>query len=182
MENIILRKFETKDYDRILELNEESVHFLSPLTNERLNSLITQSEILNVIEVDKVVEAFVLALREGKEYDSINYLWFSANYDHFLYIDRVVVSSRMHSKGLGNMLYHSVFNHVKSISAPYVAAEIDISPPNSRSLRFHEKFGFKEVGKQLISQGDKTVSLQVVKVDTGVKESPDKFKIKQDNK
>ncbi|MDY0236581.1 MAG: GNAT family N-acetyltransferase [Gudongella sp.] len=162
MENVIIRKFETEDSDRLLELNHESVHFLSPLTKEKLNSLILQSETLNVIEVDGVVEAFVMTLREGKEYDSVNYLWFSNNYDHFLYVDRVVVSLKMHGKGLGNMLYNSVFSHAKLVGVPYVAAEIDISPPNPGSLRFHEKFGFKEVGKQTVADGKKVVSLQVV--------------------
>lgn len=161
MEDIIVRKFEIKDRDRLLELNHESVHFLSPLTKDKLNSLVSQSEMLNVVEVDGVVEAFVLTLREGKEYDSINYLWFSDNYDHFLYVDRVVVSLKMHGKGLGKILYNSVFTHAKETDVPFVTAEIDISPPNPGSLKFHEKFGFKEVGRQTVAQGKKSVSLQV---------------------
>ena len=159
---MIIRRFEIKDFDRILELNDESVHFLSPLTKEKLSNLISRSEMLNVIEIDGIVEAFVLTLREGKEYDSINYLWFSDHYDQFLYIDRVVVSLKMQGKGLGNMLYQSVFTHAKSINVPFVAAEIDINPPNPGSLIFHEKFGFKEVGKQKVDEGKKMVSLQVV--------------------
>lgn len=164
MENMIIRRLEIKDYDRILELNDKSVHFLSPLTKDKLESIISQSEIMNVIEVDGCVEGFVLTLREDKDYDSINYLWFSNHYDHFLYIDRVVVSLKMNGKGLGNMLYQSVFNHARMIGIPYVTAEIDINPPNPRSLRFHEKFGFKEVGKQTVAKGKKMVSLQVVKM------------------
>ena len=159
---MIIRKFEIKDYDKVLELNEESVHFLSPLTRNKLESIICQSEILNVIEVDESVEAFVLTLREGKEYDSINYLWFSNHYDSFLYIDRVVVSLKMQRKGFGNKLYQSVFNYGKMIGVPYIAAEIDINPPNPGSLIFYEKFGFKEVGKQTVADGKKLVSLQVV--------------------
>lgn len=34
--------------------------------------MISQSEILNAIEVNGIVEAFILTLREDKEYDSIN--------------------------------------------------------------------------------------------------------------
>ena len=151
-----------EDCDRILQLNEESVHFLSPLTKDKLESIISQSEILNVVEVDGLVEAFVLTLREGKEYDSINYLWFSNHYDKFLYIDRIVVSLKMQGKGLGKILYQSVFNHGKEIGIPYIAAEIDINPPNPGSLIFHEKFGFKEVGKQRVAEGEKLVSLQII--------------------
>lgn len=164
MGEMTIRKLEMKDYHRVLELNNESVHFLSPLTNDKLESIISQSEMVNVIEVDGRVEAFVLTLKEGKEYDSVNYLWFSNHYDHFLYIDRVVVSLQMQGKGLGNILYESVFSHAKLIGVPYVAAEIDINPPNPESLKFHEKFGFAEVGKQTVAQGKKVVSLQVVEL------------------
>ena len=161
---MILRKAETKDYKRILELNEESVHFLSPMAMGKLEYLKSISELLRVIEIDGIVEAFVLTIREDKPYDSINYLWFSKHYDRFLYIDRVVVSVKMHGKGLGQMLYKSVFEHAKQNGIPYVTAEIDINPPNPGSLKFHEKFGFKEVGKQSVAEGKKVVSLQVVEL------------------
>ena len=160
MEKIIVRKLENDDYNRILQLNEESVDFLSPLTNDKLDNLISQADLIIVVEVDGYVEAFVLTLREGKKYDSVNYLWFSNNYDEFIYIDRVVVSLNMQGKGLGNILYESVFDHARLTGVPYVTAEIDISPPNPKSLKFHEKFGFKEVGKQTVAKGKKVVSLQ----------------------
>ena len=41
MKNIIIRKIEGKDYHRILNLNKESVHFLSPLTREKLKSILS---------------------------------------------------------------------------------------------------------------------------------------------
>lgn len=159
---MILRQSTPKDLERILALNEESVHFLSPLTKEKLEKLINQSEMLHVIEVEGCVEAFVLTIREGQDYDSVNYLWFTERYHQFLYIDRVVVSVKMHGMGLGQMLYESVFKHAKAIGVPFITAEIDINPPNPGSLRFHEKFGFKEVGKQSIAGGKKVVSLQAV--------------------
>ncbi|KAB3534071.1 GNAT family N-acetyltransferase [Alkaliphilus pronyensis] len=161
---MILRKSEKKDLERILELNEESVHFLSPMTMEKLEHLSGQSEMISVIEVDGIVEAFSLTIREGKDYDSVNYMWFSEQYNHFLYIDRVVVSVKMHGKGLGRMLYQALFEHAKQIEVPYITAEIDINPPNPGSLMFHKKFGFKEVGKQSILDGKKVVSLQVVEI------------------
>ena len=157
-----IRKFQISDYERILQLNEESGHFLSPLTNDKLEGMISQSEMLNVIEVDGIVEAFILTLREAKEYDSINYLWFSNHYDKFLYIDRVVVSLKMQGGGLGKVLYEHIFNYAKETGVDYIAAEIDINPPNPGSLIFHEKFGFKEVGRQRVAGGKKLVSLQVV--------------------
>ncbi len=68
------------------------------MTMKKLEQLRSQLEMLSVIEVDGIVEAFVLTIREDKAYDSVNYLWFSDHYDRFLYIDRVVVSVNMRSK------------------------------------------------------------------------------------
>ena len=161
---MIIRKAENKDLKKILELNEESVHFLSPLTMEKLEHLVSQSELLEVVDVDGEVEAFVLTVIEGKDYDSVNYLWFASHYKRFLYIDRVVVSVKMHGKGLGGMLYKSVFDYAKQKGIPFVTAEIDINPPNPGSLSFHEKYGFKEVGKQTVADGKKVVSLQAVEM------------------
>jgi len=155
-----IRPATPEDYEQILRLNEESVHFLSPLSKEKLEHLHRQSELLTVVEVDGAVEAFVLALREGKDYDSVNYTWFARNYDKFLYIDRVVVSLRQQSSGLGKLLYEEVFKHADATGVPAVTAEIDIEPPNPVSLKFHERFGFQEVGRQPVAGGKKIVSLQ----------------------
>lgn len=163
-ETLQIRSATLEDYEHILKLNEESVHFLSPLSKEKLAHLHQQSEVLKVIEVDGFVEAFVLALREGKDYDSVNYIWFAKNYDKFLYIDRVVVSLKQQNSGLGKLLYEEVFKHAESIEVPVLTAEIDIEPLNSVSLKFHEKFGFKEVGKQSVAGGKKIVSLQAAQL------------------
>lgn len=164
MLDIKVRKLENRDMNRILELNEESVHFLSPLTLDKLEYLRSQSEMFKVLEIDGCVEAFVLTLLQDQEYDSVNYKWFSTNYKKFLYIDRVVVSKMMQGKGLGPIIYVEVFKHAKSIKTPYIAAEIDIMPANPNSLKFHKKFGFKEVGTQTIYDGKKSVSLQIAEL------------------
>lgn len=158
---ISIRSAVPEDFQDILKLNEESVHFLSPLSLEKLKHLHIQAEIHKVVEINGIIEGFVLALQEGKDYDSINYSWFLSHYPSFLYVDRVVVSTGQQGAGLGAMLYQEVFKHARDISVPCVTAEIDIDPPNPASLKFHEKFGFEEVGRQLVADGKKAVSLQV---------------------
>lgn len=158
-ENVLVRVAEVEDYDRILELNEESVHFLSPMDRERLEKLVVESEIFKVVELDGKVEGFILAFREDKDYDSINYKWFSEKYDEFLYIDRAVISVEMQRKGLGEVLYNSV---IKDAQVSRITAEIDIKPANPGSLEFHKNFGFEEVGQHKVAGGTKLVSLQTV--------------------
>lgn len=161
MNNTVIRKAGISDYNRILELNEESVHFLSPMDLNKLEKLAQESDLFLVAEVDGQVEAFILGFLKSKAYDSVNYLWFCERYNRFLYVDRVVVSVKCHGRGLGRLLYEAVFNQAKVMEVERVAAEIDIVPPNPVSLKFHEKFGFSEVGKESVYNGQKVVSLQI---------------------
>jgi len=43
---------------------------------------------------------------------------------------------------------------------PVVTCEYDVDPPNPGSERFHTRFGFREVGRQVVAGGKKSVSLQ----------------------
>ena len=160
MIDFVIKNHTERDVERILELNESLVHFLSPLDREKLHQLIDQSEMMKVVEVNGRVEAFVLTFSEGKDYDSVNYLWFANKYDRFLYVDRIVVDETMHGKGIGRQLYQFVFDYAKDNGFSRVTAEIDIEPPNPGSLIFHKKFGFEEVGRQSVAGGKKIVSLQ----------------------
>lgn len=152
------------DFSSVLALNEESVRFLSPLSAERLLLLHQQAAIHQVIETGEGVIAFLLALREGAQYDSVNYQWFAGRYARFLYIDRVVVSRSVQARGAGTALYRHAFAAAAAAEVPFVTCEFDIQPPNPQSERFHARFGFREVGRQSIANGTKLVSLQAALV------------------
>lgn len=159
-----LRPATTADFEAILALNLESEHFLSPLSPERLVHLHQQAELHLVGEEELRVVAFVLTFREGKAYDSPNYLFFQARYDRFLYVDRVVVSAALHGRGLGKTLYEAVFAHAAATEVPLITCEYDIEPPNPGSERFHRGFGFVQVARQSVAGGKKQVSLQAAPV------------------
>jgi predicted GNAT superfamily acetyltransferase len=150
------------DFGQILGLNEESVRFLSPLTPARLERLHQQAACHRVVEREGRVAAFLLALREGSAYDSPNYQWFAGHYDKFLYVDRIVVAAAHRGQGLGHRLYTDLFAFARRTGARRVTCEFDSYPPNEASRRFHEHYGFKEVGTQSVAAGTKQVSLRAV--------------------
>ena len=158
--DVTVRSAEPEDFKEILRLNEESVHFLSPMSRERLEHMFEEVELCKVATRQGQILAFCMAFREGADYDSVNYLWFASHYPKFLYVDRVVVDLKKQAAGLGSLLYEEVFRYARETGVPLVAAEIDIEPPNPVSLKFHEKFGFGEVGRQEVAGGTKVVSLQ----------------------
>jgi len=158
--NVAIRPAVAGDFAAILALNAESVHFLSPLDTARLQHLHAQAAYHRVVEVEGVVAAFLLAFREGADYDSPNYRWFAQRYPEFLYIDRIVVSTDRHGRGLGALLYEDLFAFARAGGARQVTCEFDVHPPNPASAGFHARFGFREVGTQWLGGGKKQVSLQ----------------------
>ena len=161
---ITVRPACAEDFGAILELNGASVHFLSPLSRERLEQLHGQAALHLVAEDHGAIAGFLLAFRERARYDSVNYRWFATRFERFLYIDRVVVADRARGRGVGAMLYWAAFAQAASMDVPRVTCEFDVHPPNPVSARFHAKFGFREVGRQSAGGGKKLVSLQVVEL------------------
>ena len=160
----MIRDATPEDFAAILRLNEASVHFLSALTEARLAALHAMAAYHRVVVIGDEVVAFLLALREGYAYESVNYRWFAAAYAQFLYIDRVVVSVSARGRGLGRALYDDLFAFARRCNATQITCEFDVDPPNEASRKFHAKYGFVEVGSQRVGSEKKRVSLQAVSV------------------
>ncbi|WP_291848345.1 GNAT family N-acetyltransferase [Accumulibacter sp.] len=160
-----IRNARTDDFTQILRLNDESVHFLSPLDHERLTLLHGQAAYHRVSEDEGEVVAFLLAFGEGAAYDSPNYRWFAGRFERFLYIDRVVVDRRQQGRGIGQCFYADLLSFARASGARLVTCEFDLDPPNDQSRRFHASFGFREVGTQFYAAAGKQVSLQALSID-----------------
>ena len=148
------------DFEALLRLNRESEAVLSPLTLPRLDALIAQSWHHRVACLDGQVQAFLIALRPGADYDSPNYQWFAQRYTDFVYVDRIVVAQSARHARLASLLYEDLIACVRASGTARITCEIDIEPPNPASQRFHARWGFVEVGTQSVAGGRKRVSLQ----------------------
>ena len=148
------------DTANILALNEESVHFLSPMDAPRYALLRSMAGYLRVIEDEGAVAGFLLAFADGARYDSPNFGWFSRKYDRFLYVDRVAISNRVQGRGLGRELYQDLFAYARDHAIPRITAEFYTN--NNVSARFHTSFGFAPVGEQMAY--GKPVSLVVAQL------------------
>ena len=151
-------------FREILELNQESVHFLSALSAQGLADLHSQAAYHKVAIEQARVAGFLIALQAGAAYASVNYQWFDARFRNFLYIDRVVIASQFQGRGIGRLLYDDLFMFAKAKRFEQVTCEFDVEPPNPVSAKFHEAFGFRELGSHWAGDGKKKVSLQAAQL------------------
>lgn len=118
----------------LLALNNAHAQELSWLEPERLQHLVEQSFLARRIGN---LDAFLLALDQGADYDSPNFLWFRARYPRFIYVDRIVVAASARGRGRARRLYDDLFEHAVRIGHDRVVCEVNQNPPNPASDAFH---------------------------------------------
>ena len=124
---------------------------VSEVDISKLGALVAESKLSLVAEHHGVVVGFCINFAPGGDYHSVNYRWFCARYDEFVYLDRIAVAETARNLGIGTALYAAVEQHV--VGTPWLLCEVNLRPRNDGSLRFHERIGFTEVGQQETDYG-----------------------------
>jgi len=161
---LVIAETSASDLDAVLELNAGAVPDVNLVSMDTLRRLREQACYFKVAKSDGRVVGFLLALPEGAAYESINYRWFSARHPTFVYIDRIVVDPRFQREGVGRRLYADLETMARA-RAPVLACEVNLRPPNAGSMKFHESFGFEEVGQQDTEGGTKRVRLMIKRLE-----------------
>jgi hypothetical protein len=63
-------------------------------------------------------------------------------------------------------MYDDAIEFARRQGVEIVTCEFDVDPPNEASRRFHERFGFREVGRN--SYNNKHVAMQELRLDVAV--------------
>ena len=162
---VLLRPVEPADLTTVLAMNNEAVPAVNHLDAGDLSWL---SGVAHTFLVACRAETgryagFLIGLEgPGLAYRSDNYRWFSERYEHFIYVDRVVVAPNDWGTGIGRALYTEFVSAVDR--HPVLCAEVNLLPRNDRSLAFHEAFGFVPVGEQDTEGGSKRVQMLVLEL------------------
>ena len=154
----IIRDVATEDLDQILTLNEAVVPAVNSIPIEKMQWFAEHAVYFRVAIADDRLGAFLIGLRPGTNYDSPNYRWFCEHYDDFGYIDRIAVASHTRRNGLASKLYDD-FKASLPADVGLMTCEVNLRPPNESSMRFHERYGFAQIGSQSTEGGNKEVAL-----------------------
>ena len=106
-----------------------------------------------------VLAGFLIGFDPGSDYASENYRWFESRGTNHLYVDRIVVDEAVRGRRIGRLLYDRVFALARRAGRTEVTCEVNVEPPNPRSLAFHTAIGFVEVGRQGTKGGSVEVAL-----------------------
>ena len=139
------RPYEPGDEQQVLALNAACVPEVGPMDAAKLALLAEWSPFLRVVETDDQIVAFLVGLTEAAPYESPNFAWFVERHPAFAYVDRVAVDEDHRGAGWGPALYREFEAWAKEAGKPILCAEVNTEPPNPRSLRFHDLFGFDMV-------------------------------------
>ena len=164
-----LREITRADWPTVLELNAASVRELSELDEQRLESLLSWAQRGLVVEHERAIVAFALAIAPGTPYDSENYRWFATRFERFLYLDRIAVSDAMRRRGIGGRLYDAMEETAAAFER--MVCEVNFQPPNEASLAFHTSRGYIEVGR-LEHPGGKVVALLTKELEAQARRPP----------
>lgn len=135
------------DDDRIRSINAANVPEVGPLDEDRLTLFSGVAAVFDVVEVDGVVLGLFVGLTEGVAYASPNYRWFAERHPSFAYVDRIALAPEARGIGAGDALYERFEAWAGRSGRSVVCAEVNIQPPNPRSMRFHERRGFDTVAE-----------------------------------
>ncbi|HEV7122631.1 MAG TPA: GNAT family N-acetyltransferase [Rhodanobacter sp.] len=155
---LAIRDVREHDLDAVLALNNAAGRSILALDVHRLRYFFERADYFRVAEIDGHLAGFLIALREGHDYDSPNYGWFAGRYPQFLYIDRIVIANAYRRHGLGRIFYCDV-NSYAEVRVPLLACEVFLEPRDDVVVLFHGTYGFQEVDQQKMGADGPKVSL-----------------------
>jgi uncharacterized protein len=89
---------------------------------------------------------FLLAYDQNATLDSVNFRWFKARYERFVYVDRLVTAPEARRRGVAAALYQDLARRALGDQHSRLTCEVNRVPPNPASMALHTRLGFFEVG------------------------------------
>ncbi len=150
----MIRKYTEADRGRVLALNAANVPEVGEMDEAKLAGFEEWAPFFEVVDVEGAIAGFLIGLTEEAPYGSPNFRWFADRHERFAYVDRIAIDETHRGAGWGPALYRSFEAWVRDGGRDLLCAEVNTVPPNPRSLRFHELFGFDLVAQVSPYGGD----------------------------
>jgi hypothetical protein len=149
----VLRAARLADRAAISAVNRAGQPGVTALSDAEIEACVARATWFRVAELDGELCAYLIALADGLRAIGDEYDWFSARRETFLYVDQIAVAPVFWGRGVAPALYAEVAREAQRLGRGRVVCEVNLRPPNPRSLAFHARQGFREVGRLEVSDG-----------------------------
>ena len=136
-----------QDANLLLDINNAAVPDVGRMDASKAAWLVKHGVMPGLVLLDDQPAGVVVVLSDQSAYDSDYYRWFTARYQNFLYVDRIVVAASARGQGIASALYAEI-DRIAQERKLAIVADVYSDPPNVPSLAFHRAMGFQEVGSQ----------------------------------
>lgn len=142
-----IRPVAASDLPAVRRLNAANQPDVGPLDDDRIALFTEAAEAFWVVEDAGEVVGLFVGLLAGHDYPSPNYQWFTTRWEQFAYVDRIALAPSARGLGLADVIYDQWEELARRENASVVCAEVNIEPPNPRSLAFHRRRGMLPVAE-----------------------------------
>jgi uncharacterized protein len=142
-----------QDSSAVLAINRAGMPGVTPFEPGEVERCVERATVFWVAELEGEVAGYLLAFAEGFADVGDEYRWFSERHPRFLYVDSIAVAEAHRRAGVGRAFYAELAREALRRRAPRIVCEVNLDPPNPRSLAFHAAQGFREVGRMRVSDG-----------------------------
>jgi predicted GNAT superfamily acetyltransferase len=150
----VIRALTDADGAQVLALNRAARPNVAPLDSAELARLQTPSNGHVVIVEDGAVLGYALVFPDDAAYDGEEFRVLRTRVPRpFTYVDQVAVHPPAHRMGIGRRLYRHVEQAALARGATCLCCEVNLAPPNPASSAFHERLGFRSVGRLSTTDG-----------------------------
>ncbi len=146
----------------LLDLNNAHARETSFLTPQKWQAMVGSAFCATCLPE---AAALLIAFEQNAGYDNANFNWFRMRLARFVYVDRIVIASSLHGRGLAGLMYRDLFERARAAGHDHIVCEVNLIPPNPASDTFHAKMGFTEVGRAALVDSAKTVRYLAKRLD-----------------
>jgi uncharacterized protein len=157
---ISIRDIRPDDLKELLRINEESSPGVSQLTAVDAERLTTDATLAWVAVGDQGVAGYLIAFIGSATYAGEEFSWFKKRGREFVYVDQIALGLSYRGRGVGRLLYLELEQWAARQRCQLLNCEVNLDPPNPRSLAFHRRYGFIEIGRMHTSDGRHVALLQ----------------------